>query len=215
MDGFRHEEKFFISTASARMLQGRLRAALGRDGHAGEDGRYFIRSLYFDDYQQSGLFDKIEGVEKREKYRIRFYDMDDRYIRLELKQKLGSLTRKRSAPLTREQADAILAGDTWPLWDSDDPLLRNFYLKARTRLPHRHRRLYAGGVRVPGCPHHIGQRPALGTVPHRLVQPRALYPACAAGGPAGAGGQVRRCSALCRPAAAAAPVRCPMRHFQI
>lgn len=63
MDGFRHEEKFFISTASARMLQGRLRAALGRDGHAGEDGRYFIRSLYFDDYQQSGLFDKIEGVE--------------------------------------------------------------------------------------------------------------------------------------------------------
>ena len=85
MDGFRHEEKFFISTASARMLQGRLRAALGRDGHAGEDGRYFIRSLYFDDYQQSGLFDKIEGVEKREKYRIRFYDMDDRYIRLELK----------------------------------------------------------------------------------------------------------------------------------
>lgn len=115
MDGFRHEEKFFISTASARMLQGRLRAALGRDGHAGEDGRYFIRSLYFDDYQQSGLFDKIEGVEKREKYRIRFYDMDDRYIRLELKQKLGSLTRKRSAPLTREQADAILAGDTWPL----------------------------------------------------------------------------------------------------
>lgn len=134
MDGFRHEEKYFISTAAARMLQGRLRAGLRRDGHAGEDGRYFIRSLYFDDYLQSGLLDKVEGVEKREKFRIRFYDMDDRFIRLELKQKIGSLTRKKSAPLTRAQADAILAGDTWPLWDIDDPLLRNFYLKARTRL---------------------------------------------------------------------------------
>jgi len=134
LDGFRHEEKFFISTAGARMLQGRLRAGLPRDGHAGEDGRYFIRSLYFDDYLQSGLLDKIEGVEKREKFRIRFYDMDDRFIRLELKQKIGSLTRKKSAPLTREQADAILAGDIWPFLNSEDPLLRHFYLMARTRL---------------------------------------------------------------------------------
>lgn len=106
----------------------------GRDRHAGEDGRYFIRSLYFDDYLQSGLLDKIEGVEKREKFRIRFYNMDDRLIRLELKQKIGALTRKISAPLTRGQADAILAGDIWALYGSEEPLLRNFYLKARTRL---------------------------------------------------------------------------------
>ena len=73
-------------------------------------------------------------MEKREKFRIRFYNMDDRLIRLELKQKIGALTRKISAPLTRGQADAILAGDIWALYGSEEPLLRNFYLKARTRL---------------------------------------------------------------------------------
>ena len=123
---------------SARPPPGCFRAACARDwdGTAtpGEDGRYFIRSLYFDDYLQSGLLDKIEGTEKREKFRLRYYNLDDGLIRLELKQKIGALTRKRSAPLTREQADAILSGDIWALYSSEEPLLRNFYLKARTRL---------------------------------------------------------------------------------
>lgn len=81
------------------MLQGRLRAAMEQDEHTGPDRRYLIRSLYFDDYLQSGLLDKAEGVEKREKFRIRFYDMDDRLIRLEAKQKVNTLTKKLSAPL--------------------------------------------------------------------------------------------------------------------
>ena len=134
MDGYRHENKFFISTAACRMLQGRLQAAMEQDEHTGPDRRYLIRSLYFDDYLQSGLLDKVEGVEKREKFRIRFYDMDDRFIRLEAKQKVGSMTKKLSAPLTRAQADAILRGDFWDLYNSEHQLLRNFYLKARTRL---------------------------------------------------------------------------------
>ena len=134
MDGYRHENKFFISSAACRMLQGRLRAAMEQDEHTGPDRRYLIRSLYFDDYLQSGLLDKVEGVEKREKFRIRFYDLDDRFIRLESKQKVNTMTRKLSAPLTREQADAILRGDLWEFHRSEHELLRNFYLKARTRL---------------------------------------------------------------------------------
>ena len=114
MDGYRHENKFFISSAACRMLQGRLRAAMEQDEHTDPDRRYLIRSLYLDDYLQSGLV--------------------DRFIRLESKQKVNTMTRKLSAPLTREQADAILRGDLWEFHRSEHELLRNFYLKARTRL---------------------------------------------------------------------------------
>ncbi len=60
--------------------------------------------------------------------------MDDSFIRLECKQKLDQMTRKFSAPLTRGQADAILRGDVWWMHDSEHALIRDFYVKYRTRL---------------------------------------------------------------------------------
>lgn len=135
MDGFRHENKYFISQAGYRMLRARLQSLMGTDPHAAKStGTYLIRSLYFDDYRQSGLIDKVDGVQDREKFRIRLYDHDPSFIRLESKQKWTDLTRKESAPLTRAQTEAILRGDLWEFYDSDQPLLRSFYLKSRTRL---------------------------------------------------------------------------------
>lgn len=134
MDGMRHEDKYFISYAAYLQLKARLDAALQKDAHiTHEDGRYFIRSLYFDDYCQSGLLDKVDGVEFREKFRLRFYDMDDSFIRLESKQKWDQMTRKLSATLTRDQAEKLLAGDVWWMYDDPQPLMRSFYAKYRTR----------------------------------------------------------------------------------
>ncbi len=135
MDGLRYENKYYISRAAYAQLRTRIAAGLQQDAHIrSEDGRYLIRSLYFDDYAQTGLLDKVEGVEKREKFRIRFYNGDDSFIRLESKQKLGQMTRKLSAPLTREQVDRILNGDIWWMYEDEHPLIRNFYLKMRTRV---------------------------------------------------------------------------------
>ncbi len=135
MNGFRYENKYFISRAGYQQLKARLDVGLHKDSHIRHpDGAYFIRSLYFDDCQQTGLLDKIEGVQKREKFRIRFYDLDDSFIRLECKQKLDQMTRKFSAPLTREQVDAILRGDVWWMYNSEHALIRDFYHKYRTRL---------------------------------------------------------------------------------
>jgi hypothetical protein len=135
LEGFRHENKYFISQAGYQFLRGRLAALMQTDPHAArEDGRYWIRSLYFDGYGQSALLDKRDGIQDREKFRIRFYDRDDSFIRLESKQKRNMLTRKVSAPLTREEAERIAAGDIWFLYGARNPLLRDFYLKSRTRL---------------------------------------------------------------------------------
>ncbi len=135
LDGLRHEDKYYISRAAYYQLKARLDAGLYKDSHITHpDGKYFIRSLYFDDYNRSGLRDKVEGVETREKFRIRFYDLDDSFIRLEAKQKWDHMTRKLSATLTRDKADRLLRGDTWWMYNEEQPLLRNFYLKTRTRL---------------------------------------------------------------------------------
>ena len=135
MDGFRHENKYFISQAGCRVLRGRLRALMETDPHAVKaTGTYLIRSLYFDDCCQSGLIDKVEGEQNREKFRIRFYNYNPAFIRMESKQKWTDLVRKESAPLTKAEVDRILAGDLWSLYDSPHPLLRSFYLKSRTRL---------------------------------------------------------------------------------
>ena len=135
MEGFRHENKYFISQAGCQLLRSRLQALMERDPHAVQStGTYLIRSLYFDDYRQSGLIDKVEGDQNREKFRIRLYNHNPAFIRMESKQKWTDLVRKESAPLTREQVEQILRGDLWSLYDSPHPLLRSFYLKSRTRI---------------------------------------------------------------------------------
>ena len=133
MNGFRYENKYILTMAAYRMLRTRLRAMMEGDENVNEEGEYFIRSLYFDDAFQTGLIDKREGTLLREKFRIRFYNHDDRFIRLESKQKHDYMTKKESATLTRAQVEKILDGDLWELYDTTQPLLKSFYLKSRLR----------------------------------------------------------------------------------
>ena len=102
--GYRHEYKFLISRSSAELLKLRLPHIMERDSHAGPTGRYTIRSLYFDDLYGSSYEEKVSGIEKRVKYRIRFYDYKLDIIKLERKEKLGSLTRKTAQTITRADA---------------------------------------------------------------------------------------------------------------
>ena len=97
------------------LLEGKLPLVLSRDKHA-TDGRYTIRSLYFDDYHNKALFEKLDGTDPREKFRIRIYNRQDDYICLEKKVKKGELTQKLQTRLTRTQCDAILKGDIDWMW---------------------------------------------------------------------------------------------------
>ncbi|MBR4961847.1 MAG: VTC domain-containing protein, partial [Clostridia bacterium] len=70
---FRHEYKYPITYADGAVLAGRLRTVLSPDPHAG-NGCYTIRSLYFDDWKNKALFEKLDGTDPREKFRIRIYN---------------------------------------------------------------------------------------------------------------------------------------------
>lgn len=127
---FRHEVKHEISNHDMLILRQRLRAVMKPDYHA-VNGQYEIRSLYFDNLDDKALREKLDGVNIREKYRIRLYNNDPSTIRLERKFKRGGLGVKTSADLTPEQTQKIVAGDVEWLSQSNDEMLLGFYTRVR------------------------------------------------------------------------------------
>ncbi len=125
----RHEQKHQISPHEDLVLTGRLCRLFPHDSHAGPDGCYRITSLYFDTPYDTALREKLDGVTRREKFRLRYYGTDISFIRLEKKYKVNGLCGKRSAPLTREQTEQLLNGQYSFLLQSENPLLLEFYSK--------------------------------------------------------------------------------------
>lgn len=62
---FRHEVKHEISSMDIYILRQRLKAVMMPDSHA-RDGRYKVRSLYFDNLDDKALREKLDGVNIRE-----------------------------------------------------------------------------------------------------------------------------------------------------
>ena len=125
---FRHEVKHEINLSDMITIRQRLKAVAYPDSHA-IDGKYFIRSLYFDNPDDKALRDNINGLSRREKFRIRFYNGDTSVIHLEKKSKINCLGNKQSASLTAEQAQKIVDGDLEWMLLSDAPLVRELYSK--------------------------------------------------------------------------------------
>ena len=130
---FRHEWKHEINLSDMITLRQRLSVLMQHDVHA-KDGKYHIRSLYFDDIYDTALREKIDGVNLREKFRIRYYNLDTSQINLEKKSKINGLCSKISAPLTAEQAEKIANGDILWMRESQHPLICELYSKMRCGL---------------------------------------------------------------------------------
>jgi hypothetical protein len=106
----RYEYKFLISAAEAADIGARLAGAMSHDKNYAEKD-YFIRSLYFDDRSYSAYYDKVNGVEHREKFRIRFYNNDPSYITFERKLKHGIKVEKSQFNISEADARQIISGD--------------------------------------------------------------------------------------------------------
>jgi len=126
---YRHEVKHELSRGDLIPLRRRMELIASPDPHA-VGGKYYIRSLYFDDPTDRALRDKINGVNLREKFRIRYYNNDPSgVIHLEKKCKTNGLCSKFSAPLTADEARKITEGDTGWMLLSPHPLVRELYCK--------------------------------------------------------------------------------------
>ncbi len=137
---YRNEYKYLISATQMEILRSRADAIMNRDAHVQSAGKYAgyynIRSVYFDDIDRTAYYDNENGVDPREKFRIRIYNHSDERIELELKQKRNKKCLKTDCPLTREQCEILLSGDCLPEDKTYPPVLQKFIMQIKTRWLH-------------------------------------------------------------------------------
>ncbi|MDR2801578.1 MAG: polyphosphate polymerase domain-containing protein [Desulfovibrio sp.] len=131
---YRHEAKYLCTSGMLEVIEHRLRPLMQLDSHS-RDGDYTVSSLYFDDYRDSCCADNEAGIGVRHKYRVRVYNDDAGYMRLEKKAKCNGLCRKTSSPLDACAYRSMYAGDGIGLIrHSDHPLLKEFGAMICSRL---------------------------------------------------------------------------------
>ena len=130
---YRHELKFKISNSAAEVLKQKLSLILKKDKNAYySDGSYLIKSLYFDDLDSTSYYEKMDGVLYRKKYRIRIYNNNDEFIRLEKKMKHNTYTAKEQILISKDIYSKILNGKLDEI-DSPTGLLEEFITNSKTK----------------------------------------------------------------------------------
>ncbi len=129
---FRNEWKHEINYSDLIAIRQRLCVIAKKDPHASE-GSYQIRSLYFDTPTDKALLEKINGVSKREKFRIRYYNHDISIILLEKKSKYNGLCSKERILLTCEEAQMLSEGKYDWMMLSSSQLVKELYVKIRSQ----------------------------------------------------------------------------------
>lgn len=108
----RHELKYITTPAYASALISALTVLMRRDPHGNVDGCYQTTSLYFDTIDGAAFFDKLDGTEFRRKYRIRAYNTNRQYFKLECKYKLRDWTAKESENIDPQLVRELMLGRT-------------------------------------------------------------------------------------------------------
>lgn len=132
---YRVEQKFIIAQSQMSILQSRLYDFMEKDHNQTGNG-YGIRSLYFDDYNDNCTKENEAGIGQREKLRIRIYNGDTDFIRLEQKSKYNSYTQKESAVISKQDCIQCMNGEI-PVIDENSPfLLKKLYVKMQSQYLH-------------------------------------------------------------------------------
>ena len=154
----RHEEKYILTYAQYAILRQRVAQVLHPDSH-GDNGTYTLSSLYFDDPEDTGLYEKLDGLPLHSKFRLRTYDCDGSFIKLERKDKKGILTHKLTATVSREQLPLLtqpgnleaFQGDAQSLYAQLRAVLWWSQYHQRRGAPARRPRVPAGNFRSVLC----------------------------------------------------------------
>jgi hypothetical protein len=131
---YRHELKYLISSTQMELLKSRASSLMRLDPHVGSDGVYTIRSMYFDDFNNRCFYENENGIDPREKFRIRIYNHSSERISLECKRKERGKTLKTASVISKEQAQILMKGAMFNEISSDSPLVRKMILQIDTMM---------------------------------------------------------------------------------
>ncbi len=108
----RRETKYLIDRTTRTALTEDLRAFMRPDQHAGKEGGYLVRSLYYDTDAYLAYHEKLSGSAVRHKLRIRAYGEDPRetpFTRLEVKSRFLSYIHKITVDVPVGNYEALQA----------------------------------------------------------------------------------------------------------
>ena len=123
----RSEMKFGITYVDYQMLKTKLRAFMELDPHAQQNGRYLIRSCYFDNIDNKVMNEKKEGFLNRDKYRVRIYNKSADTIHLERKSKRNNQTFKSKCIITKAEFEKMRRYEFKWMADDERSLIRDLY----------------------------------------------------------------------------------------
>ena len=120
---FRHEFKYIMPYAETLKLREELDKILKLD----RNGAYKVKSLYFDTADNNDYYAKQNGELTRKKIRLRIYDEDSDYAKMEIKGKYDIHQLKESLVISKVDAQKIINGDYECLWLINDDLAKRLY----------------------------------------------------------------------------------------
>ena len=123
----RHELKYYINNIEYHNIVDRLKNVLKYDKHSSYKKGYFIRSLYFDSYDDECLYQKLSGLYHRKKYRIRIYDIKDEIAKFEIKNKFNNQIFKETSFIKKTTVNDIIDGNMEALLQYNDLTLNKIY----------------------------------------------------------------------------------------
>ena len=106
----RKELKYYMNEHKAFLLYKMLSCFCKPDPNHG--GNYNVKSLYFDRIDNNALHEKLMGVDRKGKVRIRTYNDSVCEYKLELKLKKGDYVKKQSIMITPKVLDEVLDDST-------------------------------------------------------------------------------------------------------
>lgn len=125
----RTELKHEITKMDCYLLRNRLKHVMEIDPHAKTDGKYLIRSVYFDNFDNKVLTQKKEGFYERDKFRVRLYDYNMEFLNLEKKSKRNNLTYKQKCRITPEEFERVRSGDIFWMENDSRELIQDLYVQ--------------------------------------------------------------------------------------
>jgi hypothetical protein len=130
---YRYEYKYLINPQIAAILRGRGAGIMQPDAYADENGGYTVYNIYLDDRYDTFYQAKHKGCYSRDKYRLRYYNGDLSFIRLERKHKDGILSYKESLPVSPVQFERMVNGDFDFILEEKAPLWQRLATVYRLR----------------------------------------------------------------------------------
>lgn len=123
----RREIKYILKGEEREKYINIFDSVLKRDSFS-NNGSYKVRSLYFDTPYNKDFYEKINEQELRKKVRIRIYSPNDKFAKLELKQKQDVFQKKRSLKITKEDVIKLINGEYHILLKYDEEFAKEMYV---------------------------------------------------------------------------------------